>query len=496
MTLFTLLATGLLAASPAMGEPPAHPAYLFGRHAVGVGPSLELWTNQDEVFQRGDRVKVYFRASEDAYVTVFRVDTDGRVRVLYPVEPWNDNYARREQRYEIKQYGDNHAFVVDDYPGQGYVFGVASRDPFDYGALVRGDHWDYRVVSANGRITGDPYVALTDLVERIIPPNYAEYSYDILPYYVDRHYDYPRFLCYDCHAYASYSYWNPYAYNCFRFRIVIYDDPYYYPVRYYGRPRVVYARTTVIAPRYIFKSRASPAEAFVSHIRARPVDGTGRRVIIDPGVTARDVGGVGRVPAPIESGRRTLPERGDVTTAPDRRAVRDPNATPDVGREFDDPRGGVPDRRAEPATDQDRGGTGRRVVQPDQPTTARPRPQEQESRRALPELQRREPEDRAQPERETREPRRDVPTRPAVERPREPARQVQPPRSAQPERRPESQAQPERRPQPQTREPERRPAPQPSREPERRQAQPRSEPQTSAPAKQPERSPDARRRVN
>ena len=28
----------------------------------------------------------------------------------------------------------------------------------------------------------------------------------------------PRFLCYDCHAYASYAYWDPYAYACVRFR--------------------------------------------------------------------------------------------------------------------------------------------------------------------------------------------------------------------------------------------------------------------------------------
>src|SRR5258706_538372 len=82
-------------------------------------------------------------------------------------------------------------------------------------------------------------------------PNYDEYSYDVLPYYVEQHYDYPRFLCYDCHAYASYSYWNPYSYSCFRFRIVMYDDYFYYPNRRYAGARFVYRSAPRLAPRYV-----------------------------------------------------------------------------------------------------------------------------------------------------------------------------------------------------------------------------------------------------
>ncbi|MBI4421235.1 MAG: DUF4384 domain-containing protein, partial [Gemmatimonadetes bacterium] len=279
---------------------PLPPVALRDRHGVDAGPYIELWTNHDDVFRRGEQVRLYFRTSQNAYVTILRIDTDGRVRVLFPIEPWEDNYARGGERYEVRSYGDRYAFVVDDYPGEGYVFGVSSLDPFDYSALVRGDHWDYRVMAAGGRVTGDPYVALTDLVDRIVPANYTSYSYDVLPYYVDQRHEYPRFLCYDCHAFASYPYWNPYAYSCFRFRIVIYNDPYFYPARVYGATRVIY-RTTRIAPRYVFKDR-SPSDAFVTTARERPVDVAGRRMV-DPGVRGRDLGGVGRIPAPIE-GRR------------------------------------------------------------------------------------------------------------------------------------------------------------------------------------------------
>src|SRR5262249_4144081 len=87
-----------------------------------AGPSGEIWTDHDDVYHRGDRVRVHFRASDDGYITVFRIDTDGRVRVLYPTEPWQDNYARGDQEYEVRTSGDKYAFTVDDYPGEGYVF--------------------------------------------------------------------------------------------------------------------------------------------------------------------------------------------------------------------------------------------------------------------------------------------------------------------------------------------------------------------------------------
>ena len=145
----------------------------------------------------------------------------------------HDAAARvRQQTLEVTQGRGNQAFIVDDYPGIGYLFAVASPNPLDFTEITRGDYWDYRVID-DGRIQGDPYVALTDLAARIAPV--GDYDYDVVPYYVERHYDYPRFVCYDCHAYAGYSDWDPYRSSCTRFRVVIRDDPRYYPYRYGGR---------------------------------------------------------------------------------------------------------------------------------------------------------------------------------------------------------------------------------------------------------------------
>src|SRR5581483_2967334 len=206
-------------------------------------PRVQVWTNRGEdPYTIGQPVRVSFQTDRDAYVTIFRVDTDGRVRVLFPREPWEDSFARGGRAYDVNGRGSIEAFNIDDDPGVGYLFGIASADPFDYDAIVMSDHWDYRSIADDGRVRGDPYVALTDLAERLVPSGYAGWDYDVVPYYVQQHYQYPRFLCYDCHTYATYTRWNPYAYSCVRFRIVMYDDPYYYPYRRYGGTRVVFTR--------------------------------------------------------------------------------------------------------------------------------------------------------------------------------------------------------------------------------------------------------------
>jgi len=270
-------------------------------------PKVELWTNRGDaaVYTRGERVRLYFRLDQDAYVTIFRVDTDGRIRVLFPRDPWEDNFARGGRDLEVDGSAlASEAFTIDDYPGVGYLFAVASADPFVYDQIESGQHWDYRVI-ADGRVRGDPYVAMTDLAERIVPDGYVDWDYDVISYNVGQHYDYPRFLCYDCHTYVSYPYWDPYFNSCVRFRMVVYDDPWYYPYRYYGGSRTVFVRPYRPQPRFIFKDWGTDRpsrEGFVSRERERPVNDNTRR-----GVTGRDIGGLGSVPPPNVRDRRGRP---------------------------------------------------------------------------------------------------------------------------------------------------------------------------------------------
>ncbi|PYO94920.1 MAG: hypothetical protein DMD60_14025 [Gemmatimonadetes bacterium] len=368
-------------------------------------------------------------------MTVLRVDTDGRVRVLFPREPWEDNFARGSRDYELQGGYDRDAFYIDDYPGVGYLFAIASADPFVYDGIQSRDHWDYRTI-ADGRVRGDPYVALTDLAQRIVPDGYSDWDYDIAPYYVQQHYDYPRFLCYDCHTYVSYSSWSPYDYTCVRFRIVVFDDPYYYPYRYYGGTRVVFTRPYRPEPRFIFKDRQA-SDAFITRVRERPENDNRRR---DVGVRGRDLGGIGVIPPPNiqpprrrpgsedqgnddpghgrrpdQPGHRDRPDQPDRRDRPDQPDHRDRPAQPDLRDRPDRPdhrdRPDQPDHRDQPRPERRD-----RPQQPDRPEPARPVEPE---RRATPEERR-----RAEPPPPRAEPRREAPPPPPRSEPRaEPTRE-------------------------------------------------------------------------
>ena len=366
-TLLTLGLTLLTATTaPVVGTPEHGPpaptsiiaAWVRGGTAAQAAPRINLWLNRDDVYRRGDRARVYFRSDEDAYVTVVRIDTDGRVRVLFPIDPWEDNYARGGRTFEVIGRDRDEAFRVDDYPGLGYVFAIASDEPFSYDDVVRGDHWDYRQIS-EGRVRGDPYVAVSDLAERIAPE--GGYDYDVASYSVENHYDYPRFVCYDCHTYAAWRYWDPYHSSCSRFRIVIYDDWYYYPYRQY-RGGVVVVRPYRPGPRYVFKDYDGRND-YVTRVANRNRGDDGRTV--DRGRTSADFGGRGSIPAPV-SPRRRAPETGaqpsrrttpgaepnrapETRNSPNRRTTpeAEPNRSPETRQPSDQPRD-----RAEPPRDQ------------------------------------------------------------------------------------------------------------------------------------------------
>jgi hypothetical protein len=417
-----------------------------------------VWTDRGEdPYASGQGVRVHFRAEQDAYVTIIRIDTDGRVRVLFPREPWEDNFVRGARDYEVQGRSYRDAFYIDDYPGVGYIFAIAAADRFAYDELERNDHWDYRVI-ANGRVHGDPYVAVTDLAQRMVPDGYSAWDYDGVSYYVQQHYDYPRFLCYDCHSYVSYSAWRPYDYTCVRFRIVVFDDPYYYPYRTYGDSRVVFTRPLRPEPRFIFKDRQG-SDAFITRVRERPVTGDARRG--DQGVRGGDIGGTGVIPPP-RNGDRQRSVTGGGNTDPGRHITGDDDARSrprqrpitgdqgDVGRGQGRPheRPDHPDRpdRPEHPTGSDqpvRPGQPGRGIGPDNPAVPTRRARGDRPERS----ERPEPPSGADRPTPRAEPRRDAPAPRAEPRP-EP-RPAPPPPAERPESRPEPRIEPRAAPPPQ-----------------------------------------------
>jgi hypothetical protein len=238
----------LLAAAP--GQPVA---------AATDNPPIQIWINNDRRFFPGDRGKVQVRTEGDGYLIVLHADPDGNLRVLFPLDPSDDNFVRGGRKYEIRGRGDRESFDVDTRTGHGTIYAAVSKSAFRFDEFVLGDHWDYRNLAPN-RLPRDPETELTELVRRMAQ---GSFDYDILGYDViervyasSSYYDNPSYASvyygdsWCCsgisfgfsfgrpyyrrpfYGYAYDPFYDPFFYDPWYYRPYYYSPAYYRP--YYG----------------------------------------------------------------------------------------------------------------------------------------------------------------------------------------------------------------------------------------------------------------------
>lgn len=439
-------------------------------------PPIRISLNNDRRFEQGDRGNVKVRVEDDGFLVVLHADPDGRVRMLFPLDPDDDNFVRGDRTYEIRGRGDRESFTVDYESGEGAIYAAISRDPFRFDQFVVNRHWDYEAFNAE-RLPEQPEPELTALVQRMassrfeydyLTYNVYERGYDDVVYaptvihrtYYDDPYCGGYYFSYGCDPYyynrnrfsVSISYGRPYHYGSF-YRPVYYDpfyDPWYYGHGYgygyytqpyyprYTRPVYVYPGrpygVSPYRPRYVnqttFKqdNRTWGGESYrvrstnLSDIRAVNTvygDLPARRAV------SEGDGGKSPVLQPSPSrdvnaspSRRPV-ERKSATAAPESR--RSPQTT-DMKRSNEKATdAAAPTRRerqpeavrARPERDE-APRPSREPVIPNRSATERPRP---EAERARPETERARPEAERRPEPVRAAPRRDEPSRSESSRP-------------------------------------------------------------------------------
>lgn len=145
--LTTLLASIAVAASLADGPP----------------PPITVSLNSGGQYNRGDYAQAQFRASADGYVLLLQTDQNGRIRVLFPLDPGDDNFIRGGKTYKVVGRDNRGSFYLDEAGASGMVYAAWSKSPFQFTEFVRGDHWDYSVFDQYNA-ADDPESQLTDFV--------------------------------------------------------------------------------------------------------------------------------------------------------------------------------------------------------------------------------------------------------------------------------------------------------------------------------------------
>ena len=210
-------------------------------------PPVKIDLNHDQ-FTRGDRARVYVEAAQDGHLVVLHADPDGRIRVLFPLDPSDDDFVRGGRRVEIRGRTNRDAVFVDASDGSGTVVAVLSPAPLSYDGFVRNDHWDFRALSTTD-LRNDPLAGLLDIARRMAGE--AHFEYDVATYVVGNeiasHYGYGS--GYYGSGYYGYpsrfgvglsfgypGYYDPFCYDPFWGWSCGYRYGFGYSASYFGRP--------------------------------------------------------------------------------------------------------------------------------------------------------------------------------------------------------------------------------------------------------------------
>ena len=302
-------------------------------------PPITVKLNHEQ-FSRGEHARVYVQPAQDGYLVVLHADGDGRVRVLFPLDPTDDAFVRGGRREELRGRAGRDAFTVDVADGAGTVLAAISSDPFTYDGFVLNDHWDYRALG-RGTAGDDPLAGLLDIVRRMSGEKNFDYdaatyvvSRDIAGYGYGRGYGYPRYrigLSFGYPYRFGYDpFYDPFCYDpfwgwtssCFGYRYGFgYSFGYFYPRRPYtygfGRPFFIGGfSNNRDATRFVIPNR--PTRDRFTPVQPRPRSGDiaprSRSFGGDRTIVPRDRGGRG------SSGRPSVAPRSGGGSRPAARA--------------------------------------------------------------------------------------------------------------------------------------------------------------------------------
>ena len=105
--------------------------YYIDRPRVDRFLDAEIWTdNADAEYYEGDNITIYFRVNRDAFVAIYSIDTRGKVNLLFPTSPAEDNFVQGGVTYSLPGSHDDYDLVVTGPEGIERLQIVASRERF------------------------------------------------------------------------------------------------------------------------------------------------------------------------------------------------------------------------------------------------------------------------------------------------------------------------------------------------------------------------------
>jgi len=195
------------------------------------------------VYQRGDQANVQIDVRDDGYLVVLHVLPDGSVRVLFPLDPTDDDFVHGGKSYEMVGRDGGSAFTVSSSTsGSGVVYAAWSSQQFQFDDFTRDGRWDYTMLG-DSALAQDPETGLTNIVGRMAT---AHFDYDLQTYTTQQvvAYAQPNYYMYPDYAYDPWydPWYDPYFYGPYYggFITIGFGNPFFFQPFFTPFPRTVF----------------------------------------------------------------------------------------------------------------------------------------------------------------------------------------------------------------------------------------------------------------
>lgn len=94
---------------------------------------VDVWVNKkgEASYKQEESMTVSFRADADCYVTVFNMDSEGKINLLFPNSYTVDNKVQKGKVYTIPQKGADYEFAVSGMSGEEQIVAIATKEPLE-----------------------------------------------------------------------------------------------------------------------------------------------------------------------------------------------------------------------------------------------------------------------------------------------------------------------------------------------------------------------------
>ena len=161
----TLLSATTLGLMLGLLGAPAHAAPKISAQSIIVNPvpaavSVQVWTDRDSSgsqtpnYVPGDKIRLYTRVSQDAYVYLFNVDPNGQVDMILPNRfAGGANFVKANTVKAFPASGDGFTFDIAAPYGVNKVLALASLTPLNTSSIAsfKGSQDKFATVSGNAQ---------------------------------------------------------------------------------------------------------------------------------------------------------------------------------------------------------------------------------------------------------------------------------------------------------------------------------------------------------